>query len=518
MLSFEEGLSLLASANVRGELAHIGRGIEKEGLRVSADGHLSAQPHPLALGSALTHPMITTDFSESLMEFITGVHQSPQATLSELQDIQQFCAREIAEEYIWASSMPCAIPDSAAIPIARYGTSHLAQMKHNYRCGLSYRYGSMMQCITGIHYNFSFSDSFWEHYQLLLGDSLPRQQFITQHYFNLIRNFHRWVWLITYLFGASPVVDASFLRARQHNLHPIGRDTYGLPEATALRLGRLGYRSQHQNDFYVSTNCLSEYIDSLHNAILTPFAPYKDIPVGRNGQLNDGLLQIENEFYSTIRPKQIAHPSEPSLCALQRRGIAYVELRCVDINPYRPFGIDAEQIYFMDAFLCYCLLAPSSYSTIDDERINFNNLEHTVHYGRKPHLLLQRNDQSITLPEWGEILLGEVMAVAECLDGAIGGTAHRDSCRAQCKKIAHAAQTPSARIVEQASTSSYVELITDISQGYAQTQSTRTAHNEAIATLSRQSLRDQHALEIADTLSYEEYVRAYYDQYHCCRS
>src|SRR3954466_8895039 len=160
-----------------GALRQIRRGIEKESLRVRADSKLALTPHPAALGSPLTHPHITTDFSESQLELITGVADPGDGGLGELARIHQFVYANIGDELLWASSMPCNLPADAQIPVGQYGSSHVARMKTIYRMGLSWRYGRRMQTISGIHYNFSFPEV------------------TSEGYFDLIRNFRRLSWL-----------------------------------------------------------------------------------------------------------------------------------------------------------------------------------------------------------------------------------------------------------------------------------------------------------------------------------
>src|SRR5579862_9327792 len=142
----------------RETLTHLRRGIEKESLRVRPDGSLATTPHPARLGSPLTHPFVTTDFSEPQVELITGVHPSAEAVLHELTEIHQVVYRAMGDELLWASSMPCRLPADDAIPLGQFGSSNVGRAKTIYRMGLSYRYGRRMQTISGIHYNFSLPD------------------------------------------------------------------------------------------------------------------------------------------------------------------------------------------------------------------------------------------------------------------------------------------------------------------------------------------------------------------------
>ncbi len=319
----------------RDVLAGLQRGVEKESLRVRADGGLATTPHPPPLGSALTHPRITTDFSESQLELITGVHTSAEACVRELTEIHQVVYRAIGDELLWCASMPCGLPAENAIPLGRYGSSNIGRAKSVYRMGLSHRYGRRMQTICGIHYNFSLPNH-------LSNDA----------YFGLIRNFRRNSWLLLYLFGASPAVCQSFVAGRAHELERLSKDTLYLPYATSLRMGRLGYTSDAQSSLAVSYNSLESYGASLEDALTRPYPAYEAIGV-RDGddyrQLATSLLQMENEFYGTIRPKRVIRRGERPLHALRERGVEYVEVRLMDLDPFRPVGIVADTMRFLDA-------------------------------------------------------------------------------------------------------------------------------------------------------------------------
>src|SRR5215212_9873323 len=322
------------------------RGIEKESLRARPDGTLATTPHPAALGSPLTHPHITTDFSESQLELITGAQTSVDATLQELTHIHQVVYRAIGEEILWCASMPCNLPPDHEIPLGRYGRSNVGRAKTVYRMGLGHRYGRRMQTISGIHYNWSIPDR------------------SNEDYFALVRNFRRRAWLLFYLFGASPAVCESFVAGNpNHGLQRLAPGTLHLPYATSLRMGRLGYQSDAQSSLSVSYNSLADYGASLYDALTTPYAPYEKIGLtdgnGEYKQLATSLLQIENEFYGKIRPKRRIHPGERPLHALRERGVEYVEVRLMDLDPFSPIGISAATCRFLDVFLLHCLLSDS---------------------------------------------------------------------------------------------------------------------------------------------------------------
>src|SRR4029077_14524851 len=330
----------LAPERLRG----IRRGIEKESLRVRPDGTLAQTLHPQALGATLTHPHITTDFSESQLELITGVHASVEACLEELTHIHQVVYKHIGEEILWCASMPCNLPADNLIPIGRYGTSNVGRAKTVYRLGLAHRYGRRLQAVSGIHYNFSLPG---------VGD---------EQYFGLIRNFRRHSWLLLYLFGASPAVCSSFVAGREHELERLSDDTLYLPYATSLRMGRRGYQSAAQASLAVIYNDLKSYAASREEEMTKPYPAYEAIGIRQGDeyrQLATSLLQIENEFYGTIRPKRVIRPGERALHALRDRGVEYVEVRLMDLDPFVPIAITSGTMRFLDFFLLHCLLRES---------------------------------------------------------------------------------------------------------------------------------------------------------------
>ena len=201
------------------------RGVEKESLRTQADGRLALTPHPRALGSALTHPHITTDYSESQLELITGVHTSVEACAAELTQVHQFVYRNLGAESMWVGSMPCGLPPDENIPIGSYGSSNVGRAKSIYRMGLGHRYGRRMQTISGIHYNWS----------------LPG--LTNAEHFALIRNFRRQAFVLLVLFGASPAVCPSFVEGRDHELQSLSDHTLYLPNATS-QIGRASCRER----------------------------------------------------------------------------------------------------------------------------------------------------------------------------------------------------------------------------------------------------------------------------------
>ena len=513
MSRLEERLSILAPD----VLAGLRRGVEKEGLRTGADGSLSMAPHPAGLGSPLTHPHITTDFSEAQLELITGAHASIKACLDELTEIHQFVYRNIGDELIWCASMPCKLPGDDNIPLAQYGSSNVAQAKTIYRRGLSYRYGRRMQTISGLHYNFSLPDPAWAGLQRADGDTGDERAYRDRAYFALIRNFRRHSWLLLYLFGASPAVCSTFVAGRRHVLQELAPGTLYLPYGTSLRMGPLGYQSDAQSALAVSYNSLESYARSLYAALTEPYPDYEKIGV-RDGdgyrQLSTSLLQIENEFYGTIRPKRRVRSGERPLHALSERGVEYVEVRCMDLDPFSPIGIKADTMRFLDVFLLHCLLSESPPDTSGEIAANSRNQHRVAQRGREPALGLDRCGTEIALAQWGGELLGQCRPVAAALDRAHDTTAHRDALSAAETALTDAAATPSARVLRELEKYENSYLRFALSQSvrhkrYLQDLPWGGALDKRYGTLARDSHRAQRDIESSDRVPFETYRQQY---------
>jgi len=502
----EERLRSLPPSVLRG----LRRGIEKESLRVQPDGALALTPHPAALGSALAHPHITTDFSESQLELITGVHASADACLEELTRIHQVVYRAIGGEVLWCSSMPCNLPADDAIPIGRYGASNLGRAKTVYRMGLSHRYGRRMQCISGIHYNWSLPEAAWA--------GLPWSGGPNEAYFALMRNFRRDGWLLFYLFGASPAVCPSFVEGREHGLRALAPGTLYLPHATSLRMGPLGYQSEAQSSIAVSHNSLESYAESLHEALVRPYPPYQKFGLRQGDeyrQLSTSLLQIENEFYGKIRPKRRIRPGERPLHALRERGVEYVEVRLMDLDPFEPVGIGARTMRFLDLFLLHCLLAEAPPDTPAEIAAIARNQERVAARGREPGLRLDRDGESVALSDWGAKLLAECGPIARALDAALGGAAYGEALSWAKAALADASLTPSAHVLAEMARNhgdSYTRFALAHSllhRGHLHGLALPAGDEARFARLAAESLARQREIEQSDTMPFETYRQHY---------
>ena len=496
----QQKLATLTSERLKG----MRRGIEKESLRAQPGGSLALTPHPAALGSALTHPSITTDFSESQVELVTAAHTSVDAALQELTQIHQFTYRamkDVGDEMLWVSSMPCGLPTDETIPLGRYGSSNVGRAKSVYRMGLGHRYGRRMQTISGIHYNWSLPDV------------------SSEQYFSLIRNFRREAFLLLYLFGASPAVCSTFVAGRQHELQKLTEQTMYMPKGTSLRMGRLGYQSDAQASLAVSYNSLEGYAASLQDALTRPYPAYEALgvrnPGGDYNQLGTTLLQIENEFYGTIRPKRVIFPGERPLHALRERGVEYIEVRLMDLDPFVPVGIAAPTMHFLDVFLLHCLLSDSPPDSPEEIAALARNQHRTAAYGREPGLKLERGSSEVSLTEWGADILAQCAPIAARLDGAEATTRYSEALAAAYAALLDPDSLPSARVlaaVEKEFDNSFV--------GFVRAQSIKTraellnlpfsdelaAHYQS---LSARSIEDQKQIEALDSLPFEVYRQQY---------
>ena len=504
---------VLGKLGGRSEFGRLRRGIEKESLRVSPAGRLARTPHPLALGSALTHPHVTTDFSEAQLELITGVHESAGDCLRELTDIHAFVHAGIGDELLWATSMPCIADAEHTIPVGRYGDSNVGRSKTVYRLGLGHRYGRLMQTISGIHYNFSVPEALWAAIAGVQGGTADRD-FVTAAYFALIRNFRRHSWLLIYLFGASPAVCRSFA-PEGSGLGQWDAGTLYLPHATSLRMGRLGYQSEAQSSLHISYNTLEQYAETMRSALTQPYHRYEAIGVrDANGdylQLSTALLQIENEFYGTIRPKRRTNPGERPLAALADRGVEYVEVRCLDLNPFAEVGIDADTMHFLDVFLLLCLLAESPPDSSEESESMWRNQLAVVEEGRRPALSLAMGGAARS---WARELVDGCAELAAAMDAGVGGDAHMRSVEAQRRKVEDAATTPSARVL--AAMSENGEGFFDFAMGRSLAhrgnfpgRRLAAERRREFAAMSERSLMEQAAIEAAETESFDEYLERF---------
>jgi glutamate--cysteine ligase len=516
--SFERRLSGLLNSGQRDVLQGGCKGVERESLRVNPDGHISERHHPRSLGSPLTSEHITTDYSEALIELVTPAFTQTWELLQYLCDIHQFVYRQLEDELLWATSMPCAIESDASIPIAQYGRSNIGRMKSVYREGLGWRYGRMMQAISGVHFNYSFPEQFWPVLADVLQSRAKGRDFVSEAYFGLLRNYRRHGWIVLYLFGVSPAVCKSFIRGRDVQLEKLDAGTFYEAYATSLRMSDLGYRNKSQAGVDISVNSLAEYVRDLARAISTPHPEYQRIGVkvdGRYRQLNANLLQIENEYYSFIRPKRVAHSGERPTKALLRAGVEYVEVRALDVSAFDPVGLNQHKMRFLEAFLALCVLKESPPLGREAQaELDANHLT-VARRGREPDLQLKRDGRSLPMHTWAQELLDQMQGVCELLDHALANKPYGTALAIQAAKVQDVALTPSARLLEELRTTreSFFQLALRMSNAHkAYFLELHPPNEQRLAEFraeAEESLRAQARIEASDTLSFDEYLARY---------
>jgi glutamate--cysteine ligase len=515
---FERRLAGLINSGERGVLRGGRKGVEKESLRVSPAGGIVQSRHPAALGAPLTNEHITTDFSESLIELVTPPFGETWELLQYLCDIHQFVYRHLGDELLWATSMPSALDGDASIPLAQFGTSNVGRMKTIYRHGLGVRYGRIMQAISGVHFNYSFSPRLWGVLADINGSQLAGQSFISEQYFGVLRNYRRYGWLVLYLFGTSPAVSKSFFAGRASDLPAFDADTFYEPFGTSLRMSDIGYRNKNQATVSVSVNSLDEYVRDLSRAVSTPYPPYEKIGVkvdGRYQQLNANILQIENEYYSFIRPKRVARSGERPTKALQRAGVEYVEVRALDVSAFDPVGVNQNKLRFLEAFLALCVLSDSDpIGGSEQEKLDANHLK-VARRGREPGLTLSRDGREVPMVQWARELLDAMQGLCELLDHGESSRPYQAALEQQRAKIDEVERTPSARLLAEmrGSGETFFQLAQRMSRMHKDYFLDLYPPNESrlaeFAQAAEHSLEEQARIEASDKVDFDTYLAHY---------
>lgn len=511
----EERIDRLVRFGLASRLRTGKRGLEKESLRIRRDGSIAQTPHPAAWGSALTHPYLTTDYSEALAEFITPAFERTEDVMRFLTEVHQFAYEMLTDdEMLWASSMPCALKDDRTLPIARYGTSNIGRMKHVYRVGLDYRYGRRMQAIAGVHFNYSLPLDFWPGYREVIGSDTPLRKFVDDHYFGLIRNFRRIGWLVPLLFGNSPIVCSSFLAGRTTRFKQFDGCSHYLPYATSLRMSDIGYKNKNQAALNIAYDDLDNYVDSLNRAIATPCPEYEAIGLydgDERIQLSTNILQIENEFYSYMRPKRTTRPGERPSAALRERGVEYVEMRALDVHTYASTGVVEEHLRFLEAFLIFCLLADSpQVSAAEQWAIEYNELTVAMR-GREPGLVLIRDGERVPLVTWAKEICASLEPICAILDEGAAGPSYMEALARQRAVLDDLTQLPSARILrelreERLSFFEYTLKLAGEHEAWFRAHPLRSGLRDYFKGLAEESLAEQRALEAGDRVDFATYL------------
>jgi len=349
----------------------------------------------------------------------------------------------------------------------------------------------------------------------------------SESYFSLLRNLQRFGCLIPYLFCASPAVCISFLQGKETTLLKFNDNTYYEPYATSLRLGDIGYQNNKEDLAGIKAcyDSLDAYIESMQCAINTPNQVYEEIGIkvkGEYQQLNSNILQIENEYYSSVRPKQIVQGDEKPSTALKRRGVAYVELRSLDVNAFDPHGINLDQLYFLEVFMLFCLLQPSPALSRDEVDAIDENMVLVAHKGREPGLDLQRcnGEQGVTnisLQDWATELCNKMKGVAVLLDNANHCENYFSSVKSQIASVFDPDLTPSARMLADMRSHDegffhYAQRMSKHHYQYYKQQTLPAEKIQFFEDMAKDSLKKQKQIEDDDKISFDEYLANYFNE------
>jgi glutamate--cysteine ligase len=518
--TFDRRLAALVNAKAASALQGGLKGVEKESLRVTPKGLIARSPHPRGLGSALTNEHITTDYSEALIELVTPPFPETWELTQYLCDLHKFVYRHMGDELLWATSMPCAIKGEESIPIAEYGKSNVGTMKTVYRRGLGHRYGRVMQAISGVHFNYSFPEHFWPVLADLVKSHDSGQDFRSDSYFALLRNYRRHGWIVLYLFGNSPAICPSFLQGRKVDwLEDFVPGSLYAPHATSLRMSDLGYRNKSQAGLNVSVNSLDHYIRDLSQAITTPHPDYQKIGVKVDGeyrQLNANLLQIENEYYSFIRPKRVTMSGESPTKALRRGGVQYVEMRSLDVSAFDPVGVNQNKLRFLEAFAAYCTLSESPPIQSSEQSELDGNHGLVAREGRRPGLMLRRDGRDVSLRDWAAEIIDSMRGVCELLDEGDPQKPYTAALETQEAKVRDVSLTPSVRTLLEMRTNeesffNFALRMSQVHKSYLlELFSPNESRQDEFAAEAQESLEAQARIEAADKISFDEYLARYF--------
>ncbi|APC97826.1 glutamate--cysteine ligase [Francisella frigiditurris] len=484
------------------------RGIERETLRISEDGIFTNSQHPSKLGHKLTNSSITVDFSENLLELITKPRKSIDHVLEELNKLHSFTLQRMdVNEIILNLSMPLIVSEKE-VQVADFGESNSGKMKQVYRRGLEARYGKVMQVIAGIHYNFSFDEKLVAQKSEELG--------LTKSgvYFGVINNYFEYMWLLPYLFGASPICAKASVKNKPNYLNELDDEFYIGEYATSLRMSDLGYTSPAQKNLHISYKDVTSYVTGLIGATEEEFAPYERIGLyndqGKRIQLNNSILQIENEYYSPVRPKQLSKRCERPACALMNRGVEYIEVRVLDVNPFVASGIDKQTSLFIEVMLMTCFMRDFNQYSEDFVKAAKSNLTEVAINGRNPSSKLIKicTGEKVLLKDYALELFTSIEKTALQM-----GREYIDAVSLEKEKVLDVLKTPSAILANHAKDKGYKNLVLELSkQASNEFRENKLDHTE-IDLLERQvaeSFDAERILREYDSLSLNEYIDKYY--------
>ena len=392
MVNLDKGLlKIIKDESLEDYFIKANFGLEKENVRVTERGNLALTPHPKAFGDREKNAYIKTDFSESQLEMVTPVCNTLEEVYSFICNLNKVVSLEIMEngEFLWPQSNPPILPREEEIPIAKLSNRE----DELYRENLSYKYGKKKQVISGIHYNFSFKEEFIKLLYKELKVEKDFREFKDDIYLRMARNFQKYHWLLIYLTGASPVFHESYIEEIKEEGEKLGEDSYYIKDDTSLRNSSYGYKNK--KDYYVSYNSIEEYASDIKNLV------------------KDKEIQSIKEYYNPIRLKSLG--SEDMLESLLHKGIDYLEVRLLDLDPLSIQGVSKETLYLVHLFMIYTLLKENKEITYKDQEEFFKNHDMVALKGRNEEAVIYENGVPVLLKDKGREILSEMDEIVEIL-------------------------------------------------------------------------------------------------------
>ncbi|XZM78360.1 bifunctional glutamate--cysteine ligase GshA/glutathione synthetase GshB [Clostridium perfringens] len=392
MVNLDKGLlKIIKDESLEDYFIKANFGLEKENVRVTESGNLALTPHPKAFGDREKNAYIKTDFSESQLEMVTPVCNTLEEVYSFICNLNKVVSLEIMKngEFLWPQSNPPILPREEEIPIAKLSNRE----DELYRENLSYKYGKKKQVISGIHYNFSFKEEFIKLLYKELKVEKDFREFKDDIYLRMARNFQKYHWLLIYLTGASPVFHESYIEEIKEEGEKLGEDSYYIKDDTSLRNSSYGYKNK--KDYYISYNSIGEYASDIKNLV------------------KDKEIQSIKEYYNPIRLKSLG--SEDMLESLLHKGIDYLEVRLLDLDPLSIQGVSKETLYLVHLFMIYTLLKENKEITYKDQEEFFKNHDMVALKGRNEEAVIYENGVPVLLKDKGREILSEMGEIVEIL-------------------------------------------------------------------------------------------------------
>lgn len=431
-------LDILKNTFTSNELLTGDFGLEREGLRVTAAGKLAMTPHPAIFGNKLKNPYITTDFSESQVEVVTPAYDTVPKTYAVLEGLCDIVNNEIGDEYFWPQSMPCDIPEDGDIPIAVYEGEKDAEAAMAYRKGLIERYGGKKQLISGIHFNFSFTERFIDKLHAAVAPEKPRKDFKDGVYLKLVRNYLRYRWLVVYLLGCSSALHKSYIPECVSQMEPVGDDSYVLKTGPSFRNSICGYKNKIA--LFPSYRTVREYTADVQNFV------------------DKGLISAPKELYTQIRMK--AKGVDNILESLEEDGIKYLEIRTVDLNVFDKCGIAEKDLVFLHQFMLYLLVEEES-DDVDWQKEGLENEEKVAFFGLDPNLIIRQNGKEVSMTRWALEILEKMQKMDIELELGNGGVL-----KVMTDRVIHPEHTYAYRMAEIVEKEGYLKGMMRLAETY----------------------------------------------------